>query len=163
MKIRVFLRINSRESIRPTRLNSRCESPGQTPFSRFLIFSLARNAVSEGRGCLQEGCLGLPGVLPDIFRTAIFTRKWRKRRQEPELPDLAWNSQTSFSQTSATFLQWNWAHRVSRARVEQCLVRRPGAYESLLELNSGFVSATHGAQLETPKILRRDSGHVRPR
>ena len=22
---------------------------------------------SEGRGCLQEGCLGVPGVLPDIF------------------------------------------------------------------------------------------------
>ena len=31
-----------------------------------------------------------------------FPRKWRKRRQEPELPDLAWKSQTCFSQTSAT-------------------------------------------------------------
>ena len=31
--------------------------------------------VSEGRGCLEEGCLGLPGVLPDIFRTAIFPWK----------------------------------------------------------------------------------------
>ena len=30
---------------------------------------------SEGRGCLQEGRLGVPGVLPDIFRTAIFPRK----------------------------------------------------------------------------------------
>ena len=30
-----------------------------------------RKRVSEGRGCLEEGCLGLPGVLPDIFRTAI--------------------------------------------------------------------------------------------
>ena len=28
-----------------------------------------------------------------------------KRRQEPELPDLAWNSQPSFFQTSATFLE----------------------------------------------------------
>ena len=62
--------------------------------------------MSEGRGCLEEGCLGLPGVLPDIFRTAIFPRKWRKRWQKPELPDLAWNSQTSFFQTSATFLKW---------------------------------------------------------
>ena len=31
--------------------------------------------VSEGRGCLEEGCLGLPGVFPDISRTAIFPRK----------------------------------------------------------------------------------------
>ena len=31
--------------------------------------------LTEGRGCLEEGCLGLPGVLPDIFRTAIFPRK----------------------------------------------------------------------------------------
>ena len=23
--------------------------------------------LSEGRGCLEEGCLGLPGVFPDIF------------------------------------------------------------------------------------------------
>ena len=30
---------------------------------------------SEGRGCLQEGRLGVPGVLPNIFRTAIFPRK----------------------------------------------------------------------------------------
>ena len=52
------------------------------------------NRYSEGRGSLQEGRLGVPGVLPDIFRTAIFPRnfprKWRKRRREPELPDLAW-------------------------------------------------------------------------
>ena len=39
---------------------------------------------------------------PRPFRTAIFPRKRRKRGQEPELPDLAWRSQTSFSQTSAT-------------------------------------------------------------
>ena len=57
---------------------------------------------SEGRRCLEEGCLGLPGVLPDICWTAIFPIKWRKRRQEPELPDLAWKSQTSFSKTFAT-------------------------------------------------------------
>ena len=58
--------------------------------------------LSEGRGCLEEGCLGLPSVFPDISWTAIFPRKWRKRQQEPELPDLAWNSQMSFFQTSAT-------------------------------------------------------------
>ena len=28
-----------------------------------------------GPGCLKEGCLGPPGVLPDIFGTAIFPRK----------------------------------------------------------------------------------------
>ena len=39
---------------------------------------------------------------PRHFWTAIFPRKWKKRQQEPELPDLAWNSQTSFFQTSAT-------------------------------------------------------------
>ena len=33
--------------------------------------------LSEGRGCLEEGCLGLPAVLPDIFRTVIL-----------ELPDV---------------------------------------------------------------------------
>ena len=25
--------------------------------------------MSEGRGCLEEGCLGLPGVFPDIYRS----------------------------------------------------------------------------------------------
>ena len=64
--------------------------------------SLSWYRDSEGRGSLEEGCLGLPGVFPDISWTAIFPRKWRKRPQELELPDLAWNSQTSFSQTSAT-------------------------------------------------------------
>ena len=59
---------------------------------------------SEDRGCLEEGCLGLPGVLPDIFWTGVFPRKWRKRGKEPELPDLAWISQTSFFQTSAATL-----------------------------------------------------------
>ena len=39
---------------------------------------------------------------PRHFWTAIFPRKWRRRWQEPELPDLAWKSQMSFSQTSAT-------------------------------------------------------------
>ena len=52
---------------------------------------------------LEDGCLRLPGVFPNISWTAIFPRKWRKRQQKPELPDLAWNSQTSFSQTSAAF------------------------------------------------------------
>ena len=32
----------------------------------------------------------------------LFPRKWRSRGQESELPGLAWNSQTCFSQTSAT-------------------------------------------------------------
>ena len=30
---------------------------------------------SEDRGCLEEGCLGLPGVLPDISSTPIFPGK----------------------------------------------------------------------------------------
>ena len=38
--------------------------------------------------------VGLPGVFPRHFLNCDFPRKWRKRRQEPELPDLAWNSQT---------------------------------------------------------------------
>ena len=71
--------------------------------------------MSEDRGCLGEGCLGVPGVLPDVFRFAIFPRKRRKRRQEPELPDLAWNSQTSFSQTSAIFLKWFEANSCTRS------------------------------------------------
>ena len=50
------------------------------------------NLNSEDRGCLEEGCLGLSGVLPDISWIAIFRRKSRRRWQEPELPDLAWNS-----------------------------------------------------------------------
>ena len=70
------------------------------PAHKFCMISQTRG--SEGRGCLEEGCLGLPGVFPDISWTALFLRTWRKRRQEPELPDLAWNSQTSFFQTSAT-------------------------------------------------------------
>ena len=41
-------------------------------------------------------------IFPDSFLNATFPRKWRKRRQEPELLDLAWKSQRSFSQTSAT-------------------------------------------------------------
>ena len=56
---------------------------GQLRFSlpRFLAISpaiyyagsgLLQGFFSEGHGCLQEGCLGLPGVLPDIFRIAIF-------------------------------------------------------------------------------------------
>ena len=39
-------------------------------FGAFFAYSEA-----EGRGCLQEGRLGVPGLLPDIFRTAIFPRK----------------------------------------------------------------------------------------
>ena len=62
--------------------------------------------MSECRGCLEEGCLGLPRVFPDISWAAIFPRKWRKRPQEPELPDLVWNSQTSIFQTSATTRSW---------------------------------------------------------
>ena len=45
----------------------------------------------------KKDALGLRGAFPDISWTAIFPRKWRKRQQEPELPDLAWKSQTSFS------------------------------------------------------------------
>ena len=41
-----------------------------------LVLLLSKEGYwSEGRGCLQEGRLGVPGVLPDIFRTAIFPRK----------------------------------------------------------------------------------------
>ena len=66
-------------------------------FSALYFCSVLAELTSEG--C---GCLGLPGVFPDVAWTAIFPRKWKKRRQEPELPDLAWNSQTFFFQTSAT-------------------------------------------------------------
>ena len=40
--------------------------------------------TSEGRGCLEEGCLGLPGFFPDISWTAIFPRKSRKAQKERE-------------------------------------------------------------------------------
>ena len=30
---------------------------------------------SEGRRCLEEGCLGLPGAFLDLSRTAIFAGK----------------------------------------------------------------------------------------
>ena len=58
--------------------------------------------ISAGHGCLVEGCLGLPDVFPEIYWIVIFLRRWRKRGQESELPDLAWKSQTFFSQTSGT-------------------------------------------------------------
>ena len=64
-----------------------------------------KKKAQQNCGCLEEGCLGLPGAFPDIFGTAIFPRTRRKRRQEPELPDLAPKSQTSFSQTSAATLK----------------------------------------------------------
>ena len=51
--------------------------------------------TSEGRGCLEEGCLGLPGAFPDIFGPAIFPRKRKKKtartwapRLGLELPDV---------------------------------------------------------------------------
>ena len=31
------------------------------------MISVFPNGCSEGRGCLEEGCLGLPGVFPDIL------------------------------------------------------------------------------------------------
>ena len=37
--------------------------------------NLGEGNWSEGRGCLEEGRLGLPGVFPDIAWTAIFPRK----------------------------------------------------------------------------------------
>ena len=45
---------------------------------------------------------GTSRPFPRLSWTAISLgpRKWRERRREPELPDLAWKSQTSFSQTS---------------------------------------------------------------
>ena len=58
--------------------------------------------VSEGRGCLEEECLGLPGVFPDIFELQLSIGKCREKTARIELPDLACQSQTPFSQTSAT-------------------------------------------------------------
>ena len=40
---------------------------------------LSRKGISEGRGCLEEGCLGHPGASQTFFWPAIFCpRKWRK-------------------------------------------------------------------------------------
>ena len=44
-------------------------SPRSAPFSG------KPDTLSGSRGCLEEGCLGLPDVFPDIFWTAIFPRK----------------------------------------------------------------------------------------
>ena len=56
-------------------LNRMTRHPGQTTYRKCFNHSSMSKQRSEGRGCLQEGCLGLPGVLPDILRTAIFPRK----------------------------------------------------------------------------------------
>ena len=58
------------------------------------------------RPLLQSAEVNLLRVVFLVRRGPLgFPRKWRKRRQEPELPDWAWNSQTSFFQTSAATRQ----------------------------------------------------------
>ena len=55
-----ILRLSSRISLSLLLYFSKCLSD--------LVAQSARcNSDSEGRGCLEEGCLGLPGVLPDIY------------------------------------------------------------------------------------------------
>ena len=72
--------------------------------------------------------------LQDISWTAIFPRKRKRRRQEPELPGLAWTSQTSCSQTSAatriSIVAWNVQSR-SNISIPRCFYLRgpPGATE----------------------------------
>ena len=71
----------------------------------------AKKTMSEGRGCLEERMSGTSRRFPRHFWSGKFwkcnfPRKWRKRRQEPELPDLPWKSPTAVSQTSATTRQY---------------------------------------------------------
>ena len=62
---------------RPKQPLTRVSRPSAVKISKKSLPGLPARSVqtSEGRGCLQEGRLGVPGVLPDIFRTAIFPRK----------------------------------------------------------------------------------------
>ena len=54
--------------------------------------------ISGGRGCLEEGCLGLPDVFPDSFRTVTSLRNHGKDGKN--LHSQTWPG--SPSQTSAT-------------------------------------------------------------
>ena len=63
--------------------------------------------IQKAADIWKKNVWDLQAFFPDIsFWTANFPRKWRERWQKPDLPDLAWNSQTSFSQTSATTGLW---------------------------------------------------------
>ena len=69
----------------------------------FLGLSMTIEPGSEGRGCLEEGCLGLPGVSQTFLELRFsLGNEGKDGKNLSSLPDLAWNSQTSFSQTSAT-------------------------------------------------------------
>ena len=41
-------------------------APKVTVVSLFSVFNFG-GFSAEGRGCVEEGCLGLPGAFPDIF------------------------------------------------------------------------------------------------
>ena len=105
--------------------------------------------------CLEEGSLGLSfRHLPrDPSRTANLPRKRRRRQQEPELPDLAWKSQTSFSQTSATTRNRGWrvAEKDFLSSKFTCLVRSRANWQCK---NLMYIGCTRS--LQGGRTLRKD-------
>ena len=89
----VFLRIDSRGSIRANRPDSRCDSPAR----------LCRGCLG-GLGVFREKDVGLPGQVLELRSCPFFLYFLgpRENRSSKNVWEKAWKSQTSFSLTYAT-------------------------------------------------------------
>ena len=65
--------------------------------------------LSEGRGCLEEGRLGVPGQVWEFRFLPSFPSFPRENRSSKNVWENTWKSQTSFLQTSAAF--WTYCER----------------------------------------------------